>query len=96
MALLADMHSTAMPGEMVPFVPYVLLYGLKTLFGLESVHALPALLCSDEALRPLVASMPSSYGRACATGGHHAAWGAGSRAGLPRFPGQAEREAEWV
>ena len=33
---------------------YVLLYGLKTLFGIESMNALPPLLFSDEALMQLV------------------------------------------
>jgi hypothetical protein len=32
----------------------VLLYGLKTLFGIESMNALPPLLCSDAALMQLV------------------------------------------
>jgi Transposase DDE domain len=54
MALLADIHGTAMQREMVPFVQYVLLYGRKTLFGIESMNALPALLCSNEALMQLV------------------------------------------
>ena len=54
MALLAEVHGTAMPREMVPFVQYVLLYSLKTLFGIESMNALPALLFSDEALLQLV------------------------------------------
>jgi hypothetical protein len=40
--------------EMVPVVQYLLLYGLKTLFGIESMNALPALLFSDEALMQLV------------------------------------------
>jgi hypothetical protein len=31
-----------------------LLYGLKTLFGIERIHALPSLLFSDEALMPWV------------------------------------------
>jgi hypothetical protein len=39
---------------MVPFVPYVLLYGLKTLFGIDSINALPPLLFRDEALLQLV------------------------------------------
>jgi hypothetical protein len=39
---------------MVPCVQYVLLDGLKTLCGIESMHALPALLCSDDALMSLV------------------------------------------
>jgi hypothetical protein len=39
---------------MVPFIQYILLYSLKTLFGIESMHALPALLVSDEALMRLV------------------------------------------
>lgn len=54
MALLAEVHGTAIQREMVPYVQYVLLYGLKTLFGIESLNALPALLFSDEALMQLV------------------------------------------
>jgi hypothetical protein len=40
--------------ERLPFGPDVLVYGLKTWFGLERMKALPALLCSDEALMRLV------------------------------------------
>jgi len=54
MAVLADVDGTAIHREMVPCVPYVLLDGLKTLFGIESINALPALLFSDEALMRLV------------------------------------------
>jgi Transposase DDE domain len=54
MALLEQVHGTAIQREMIPFVQYLLLYGLKTLFGIESMHALPSLLFSDEALMPLV------------------------------------------
>ena len=54
MGLLAEVHGTAMQREMIPYVQYVLLYGLKTLFGIESMNALPALLFSDEALMQLV------------------------------------------
>jgi hypothetical protein len=54
MALLEEVHGAAIEREMVPYVQYVLLYGLKTLFGIESMHALPALLFSDEALMQLV------------------------------------------
>jgi hypothetical protein len=39
---------------MVPVIQYLLLYSLKTLFGIESMKALPALLFSDEALMRLV------------------------------------------
>jgi hypothetical protein len=35
--------------EMVDFFQYVLLYGMKTLFGIKAMNALPALLFSDEA-----------------------------------------------
>jgi hypothetical protein len=35
---------------MVPCVHYLLLYGLKTLFGIETMQALPTLLFSAEAL----------------------------------------------
>jgi hypothetical protein len=54
MTLLEQVHGAAMQREMVPYVQYVLLYGLKTLFGIESMHALPPLLFSDEAVMPLV------------------------------------------
>src|SRR5262245_22739178 len=54
MALRAEVHGTAIPWEMVPSVQYVLRYGLKTLFGIDRMNALPALLCSDEALMQLV------------------------------------------
>jgi hypothetical protein len=54
MALLTEIHGTAIQREMVPYVQYVLLYGLKTLFGIESMNALPALLFSDAALMQLV------------------------------------------
>jgi hypothetical protein len=51
---LGDVQGTAVQREMVPFVQYLLLYSLKTLFGIESMHALPVLLFSDEALMRLV------------------------------------------
>jgi hypothetical protein len=54
MSLLEEAHGAAIHREMVPFVQYVLLYGVKTLFGIESINALPSLLFSDEALRQLV------------------------------------------
>jgi hypothetical protein len=54
MSLLEEAHGAAVQREMVPFVQYVLLYGLKTLFGIESMNALPPLLLSDEALMQLV------------------------------------------
>ena len=54
MELLEEAHGAAIQREMVPFVQYVLLYGVKTLFGIESINALPTLLFSDEALMQLV------------------------------------------
>jgi hypothetical protein len=51
---LGDVQGTGVQREMVPFVQYVLLYSLKTLFGIDSMNALPALLFSDEALMRLV------------------------------------------
>jgi hypothetical protein len=51
---LNDVQGTAVQRVMVPCVQYVLLYGLKTLYGVESMNALPALLFSDEALMRLV------------------------------------------
>jgi hypothetical protein len=53
-AWLTDVQGTAIHRVMVPFVQYILLYSLKTLFGIESMNALPALLFSDEALMRLV------------------------------------------
>jgi Transposase DDE domain len=52
--LMEGIQGTALQREMVPVVQYLLLYGLKTLFGIESMNALPALLFSDEALMQLV------------------------------------------
>jgi hypothetical protein len=54
MALLEEAHGAAIHRQMVPFVQYVLLYGVKTLLGIESINALPSLLFSDEALMRLV------------------------------------------
>jgi hypothetical protein len=54
MGLLEEAHGAAMHRQMVPFVQYVLLYGVKTLCGMESINALPSLLFSDEALMQLV------------------------------------------
>jgi len=51
---MACVQGTAIQREMVPVVQYLLLDGLKTLLGIESMNALPALLCSDEALMRLV------------------------------------------
>jgi hypothetical protein len=52
--LMERVEGAAIQREMVPVVHYLLLYGLKTLLGIESMHALPALLFSDEALMRLV------------------------------------------
>lgn len=51
---LNDVRSTTIQREMVPVVQYVLLYSLKTLFGVDSMNAVPPLLFSDEALMRLV------------------------------------------
>jgi hypothetical protein len=50
LGLMEGVQGKALQREMVPVVPYLLLYGLNTLCGIESMHALPALLFSDEAL----------------------------------------------
>jgi hypothetical protein len=52
--LRGHVQGTAVQRAMVPIVQYLLLDSLKTLFGLESMPAWPALLCSDEALMRLV------------------------------------------
>jgi hypothetical protein len=54
MALLAEVRGTTIQREMVPVVQYVLLCGLKTLFGIESMNALLPGLFSYEALMSLV------------------------------------------
>ena len=54
MVLLEAAHGAAVHRQMVPFVQYVLLYSMKTLFGMERINALPSLLFSDEALMQLV------------------------------------------
>lgn len=52
--LLEDVRGKGIQRELVPMVQYVLLYGLKTLCGIEGMHALPELLFSDEASMRLV------------------------------------------
>jgi hypothetical protein len=52
--LMERVQGKAIRREMVPTVQYLSLYGLKTLFGIESMNALPALLFSDEALMRIV------------------------------------------
>jgi hypothetical protein len=54
MTLLEETPGAAMPREMLPLVQSVLRYGLKTLFGIERINALPSVLFSDEALMQLV------------------------------------------
>jgi hypothetical protein len=49
-----DVQGTAVQREMVPCVQDLRLYSLKTLLGLDSMHARPALLCRDEALMRLI------------------------------------------
>jgi hypothetical protein len=49
-----DIQGTAIHRVMVPCVHSVLLYGLKTLYGVESMNVLPPVRCSDEALMRLV------------------------------------------
>jgi hypothetical protein len=51
---LGVVQGTAVQREMVPCVQYLLLYSWKTLCGIESRHALPALSFSDEVLMRLV------------------------------------------
>jgi hypothetical protein len=52
--VMEGVQGTALQREMVPVVQDLLRYGLKTLFGIERMPALPALWFSDEALMPLV------------------------------------------
>jgi hypothetical protein len=52
--LMEGVQGKALQRTMVPIVQYLLLYGLKTLFGIDSMNVLPALLFSDEALMQLV------------------------------------------
>lgn len=54
MTLLEEVHGIAIQYEMVRFVPYVVLDGLKTRFGIECIKAWPMSLFSDEALIRLV------------------------------------------
>jgi hypothetical protein len=54
MALLAGGHGAGLQRGMRPLIQDVLLDSLKTLFGMESINALPMVLFSDTALMPLV------------------------------------------
>ena len=55
MALLGQAHGTALQRQMIPFIQYALVCGLKTLVGNASTNALPNRLFSAEALMQLVA-----------------------------------------
>jgi hypothetical protein len=54
MALREEVHGVAIQRAMVADVQSVLRSGLKTRFGMDRMNALPARLCSDEALMQLV------------------------------------------
>ena len=89
MALLEQLRGAAIDRVMVPFVQYVLLYGLKTLFGIERINALPALLFSDEALMQLVGFNAQQVRQGvCQRGEDQAPGGADSRSDLSGYPGQ--------
>lgn len=86
---LGDVQGTAVQREMVPVVQYILLYSLKTLFGIESMNALPALLFSDEALMRLVGFNAQQVRQGvCQRGAAHGG------AHLPRYVGREHRPAE--
>lgn len=61
--LWQELRGEGIQREMVDFFQYVLLYGMKTLFGIEAMNALPELLFSDEAAMRLAGSTPSRFGR---------------------------------
>jgi hypothetical protein len=52
--LLEDVRGKGIKREMAPMVQDVLLYGLKTLFAIKHIKALPELLFSDESSMRLV------------------------------------------
>lgn len=52
--LLEEAHDAAIRRRMIFFVQSVLLYGQKTLCGIEPINALPSMLFSDEAMMQLV------------------------------------------
>lgn len=54
MTLLTEVYGVAIQREMVPIGNMSCSMELKILFGIESINALPALPCSDEALMQLV------------------------------------------
>jgi hypothetical protein len=89
MALREQVHGSAIQREMIPFVQYLLRYGLKTLFGIDSMQALPHLLFSDEALLPRGGRQcPTGPPGGLPTGADHAPGGADSRSDVSGYPGQ--------
>jgi hypothetical protein len=54
MARWEDAHGAAIHRAMLPFVQYVLLYGVKPLVGIKRIKALPRSRFSDEAVMQLV------------------------------------------
>jgi hypothetical protein len=60
---LGAVQGTAVPREMVPVVPSRLRSGLQTRLGIERRHALPAVLCRDEAFLHLLGCKAPPHGR---------------------------------
>jgi hypothetical protein len=73
-AWLEDVRGQGIEREMGPMVPDVLLYGLKSLCGMERMNALPEWLFRDEASRRLggVQGPPRAVRRVPTRGGHAA------------------------
>lgn len=62
---LNDVRSTAIQHEMVLVVPYVLLYSVKTLFGVDGMNALLPRCSVTRPSGPWSASRPSGCAREC-------------------------------
>ena len=73
---LGEVQGTAVQREMVPFVHYLLLSSLKTLFGIESMHALPCAWW---------ASLRSRCGTGCVNGALHTGRGRAPRGPFARM-----------
>jgi hypothetical protein len=77
MTLLEETNGATIHRQMALFIHYVRLYGVKTLFGIESINGLHSLLFSDEVLMQLVGFNAQQVPRASVRAGRRHGKGSG-------------------
>ena len=92
--LLGQVQGTAVQRKMVPCVQYLLLYSLKTLFGVDRMICLAALAVSDEALMRLWVQCAAGAAGGVPAGRRATPGAAHDGAHLPGYAGGQHRAAE--